>query len=214
MTIDNGYCTLEELHNHVMANGGGEFTNEDDSNMEIAIEAISRNIDGLPFLETNFYGAAETRYFTAAFSDTVYVDDLISITTLKTDGAGDYTYNETWAITDYFLLPRNARVKANAKDMKPYREITTNINGNYSFPTHDHAVEIVGTWGYTNAVPSVVKQACLLMAHRVWKRKDTIFGIAGTPQLGVQIIQAKIQIDSDIIQLLSSLDTRAGYYAS
>lgn len=209
MAINNGYCTRQELKNHMMSAGGGSFTVEDDPNIDIAIEAISRLVDYLH--QTTYYGATETRYFTAHWSDLLYVDDLISVTTLKTDDDYDGTYETTWATTDYWLEPRNARVKANAQDKRPYRQIRQNPNGDYAFPTNDYAIEIAGVWGYTTTVPTVIKQAVLLAGHRVFKRKDSIFGIAGTPALGVQVIQARIQQDSDIMQLLSGTDLR-GFY--
>lgn len=209
--INNGYCTQSELINHVMANGGGTFTDADKLNMDIAIEAISRLIDHLH--QTNYYGVTETRYFTAEWPDLIYIDDLISITTLKADDDYDQTFETTWATTDYWLEPRNARAKANPQDRKPYRQIRTNINGDYFFPAGlGHAIEITGVWGYTTVALAVIKQATLLAAHRLWKRKDSIFGVAGTPQLGVQIIQARIQQDSDIVQLLQGTDLR-GFYA-
>lgn len=198
-----------------MANGGGDFTLEDDINLEIAIEAVSRWLDTT--LDTNFYGATETRYFTPQFNDLLYIDDLISITTLKTDTVNDGTYDATWATTDYWLEPRNARTPTNARDKRPYRQIRINANGDYSFPIYDYSVEIAGVWGYTTGisgglpgeVPPAVKQATLLMAHRLWKRKDAIFGVSGTPALGVQVIQARIQADSDIAMMLNGLDRKA-----
>lgn len=209
MTINNGYCTLQELKDHLASSGDATFTTNDDANMEIAIEAVSRVIDSIT--GTNYYGVAETRYFTARFGDLLYVDDLISITTLKADEDYDGVYETTWTTTDYILEPRNARVKANASDREPYRQIRTNWNGDYVFPGYDHAIEIVGTWGYTTVAPAPIKQATLLAAHRMYKRKDSIFGVAGTPQLGVTIVQAKVQQDSDIMLLLNSINQRVFY---
>lgn len=218
MSIKNGYILVAELKEHVMANTGGTFTPEDTVNMETAIEAASRFIDD--HMDTNFYGATETRYFTAVWNDLLYIDDLISITTLKTDENDDGTYEVTWTSSDYYLEPRNARVKTNTRDMKPYRQIRINQNGDYYFPTNTYGVEIAGVWGYTTGissgdpaeVPPPIRQATLLLAHRLWKRKDAIFGIAGAPALGVQVVQAKIQMDSDIQQMLSAMDMR-GFYA-
>lgn len=210
--MNNAYCSVQEFKNHVMANGGGSFTTADESNIEIAIEAVSRVIDRLH--DTHYYGVSETRYFTARFPDVIYIPDLISITTLKTDDAYDGTYGTTWATTDYWLEPRNARVKDNASDREPYRQIRVHQNGDYTFPTNwDYAIEVVGTWGYTTDTPLHIKQATLLAAHRVWKRKDSIFGVAGTPALGVTVIQARIQQDSDLMLLLQGSNMRAGYYA-
>lgn len=216
MAIENGYVTLKQLQAHVQANGGGSFSVEDNFNMEVAIEAVSRWIDN-QFDNTNFYGVNEIRYYTATYRDLLYIDDLISVTTLKTDEDNDQIYEVTWATTDYFLEPRNARVKANDRDKQPYRQIRVNTNGDNSFTVGwDYTVEIDGVWGYTNGiqsgepteVPPFVKNATLLMAHRIWKRKDSIFGIAGTPALGVQIIQAEIEQDSDINMLLAGINNR------
>ena len=79
MAITNGYCTLQELKDHMQTSGlPTEFASQTDTNMEIAIEAVSRLWDDE--FDTNFYGASETKYFTPEFNDLLYVDDLISIT--------------------------------------------------------------------------------------------------------------------------------------
>lgn len=219
MSIDNGYLTLKELKEHLDSTGTTtELRAQDKRNMEIAIEAISRLWDDE--FDTNFYGSTETRYFTPGFNDLLYIDDLISVTTLKTDDDGDGTYENTWATTDYILEPRNVRQKTNDKDKRPYRQIRRNINGDFSFPTVQYGVEIAGVWGYTTGivageptqVPSVVKQGVLLMSHRIFKRKDAIFGIAGTPALGVMVVKARITEDTDIMQMMSGVDRR-GFYS-
>ena len=216
----NGYITLQELQGHLHSSGmPTTFTDDDKVNMNLAIDAISRLVD--EHYNTTFYSRTETRYFTAQFDDLLYVDDLISVATLKTDDDYDGTYEVTWSSSDYWLEPRNARAKVNEADKKPYRQIRINSNGDYAFPTTEYAVEIVGEWGYTDGidgsdeptqVPPFVKNAVLLMANRVYSRKDAIFGVAGTPQLGVMTVRAKIQEDTDIQKLLSGIDTR-GFYA-
>lgn len=206
MPITNGYCTLEELKGHIMANGGGSFTQEDDTNMEIAINAMSRWLD--EHFSTSFNARTETRYFTADFHDLVWIDDLLSVTTLKTDDNDDGTYETTWASTDYWLEPKNAQL---GNQPKPYRQVRIRSNGNYSFPTGvEYGIEIAGNWGYCTAAnrPATITNFLLLGGHRIWKRKDAIFGIAGTPALGTQIIQARIQQDSDLVMLLQGIDRR------
>ena len=208
MAITNGYITLKELKGHLQSYGlPTEYTAEDEANMETAIEAMSRMVDS--HAQTTFYARTETRYYCPDFRDLVYIDDLISVTTLKTDDDGDGVYENTWATTDYWLEPRNARLNADAAQNTPYRQIRVNPEGDYTFPTsQQYGVEIVGSWGYTTEVPPVVKQAMLLMANRVYRRKDAIFGIAGTPQLGVTVVRAKIEEDTDIAQLLTGIDIR------
>ncbi len=171
--------------------------------MEIAIEAISRWLDD--HFNTTFYARTETRYYTAEFSDLIWVDDLISITSIKTDSGGDGTYEITFTTADYWLEPRNAQLQT---EKRPYRQIRINPNGTNNFPTNRYGVEIVGSWGYSAVAPKTIKQAALLMAHRIYKRKDAIFGIAGTSALGTMIVQAKIQQDSDLVLLLDGIDIR------
>lgn len=208
MSINNGYCTLEELQDHINSDGTAAFTGQDITNLETAIEAISRVIDLLH--QTHYYGATETRLFTAWWGDSLGVDDLISVTTLKTDADADGTYEDTWTTSDYVLEPVNARLKANDTDKRPYREIRTKPGGDYTFPRGvRNGVQVAGVWGYTTEAPLPIKQAVLLAAHRIWKRKDSIFGIEGTPELGVHVMQARIMQDSDIMLLLEGVETRS-----
>jgi hypothetical protein len=116
------------------------------------------------------------------------------------------TATTTWTTSDYWLEPKNAQTGANKT---PYRQIRTKANGSYSFPTgFPYGVELTSGWGYSTAPPVAVKQAVALMAHRLWKRSDAIFGIAGTPALGVTTVVASVRTDSDIQQLLASIDRR------
>lgn len=211
MALTNAYCTLVEFQNHVMANGGPDFTPADDGNMEIAIQAATNWLDDE--FGTTFYAVTETRYFTAQFADLLYVSDLLTVTTLKVDEDEDGVYETTWATTDYRLEPVNA---PGGRLPRPYRQIRTKqTTGNYSFPTGvEYGIEIAGTWGYCTAAnrPAEIKQWTLLMAHRLWRRKDAIFGIAGTPALGVQVVQAKITADEDLMLLLKNISRRAAFY--
>lgn len=209
MALTNAYCTLAELKANIVSGSPVTFTAADDDNLELAIQAASQWIDSY-FDGTTFYARTETRYYTARWSDYLDVDDLLTVTTLKTDEDDDGTYEVTWTTDDYWLEPKNAQL---GRQPTPYRHIRVNQNGDYSFPTGvEYGIEIAGTWGYCTAAkqPPEIKLATILMAHRLWKRKDAIFGVAGTPALGVTIIQSKIQQDSDIVMLLSKID-RPGY---
>lgn len=211
MALTNAYCTLVEFQDHVMANGGPDFTSVDHGNMEIAIQAASSWLDD--YFDTTFYAVTATQYFTARWYDLLHVPDLLTVTTLKTDEDGDGTYETTWTTSDYRLEPVNAAARRNPI---PYRQIRIKeVSGSYNFPTGvEYGVEIAGTWGYCTAAnrPAEIKQWTLLMAHRLWRRKDAIFGIAGTPALGVQVVQAKITADEDLMLLLKNISRRAAFY--
>lgn len=191
MAITNGYAELSDLKGRL-----GITDTTDDSIIENVIEAASRAIDR--HCHRRFYGVSETRYYTAEHGDALYLpDDLISVTTLKTDEDGDRTYEVTWATTDYDLLPYNA-----ATDGIPYGWLETTPDGSYSFPANiKRGVEIAGVFGYvaaSTAAPDDVREACLLQATRLFKRKDTPFGLAGSPELGQGRMTTIPKLDPDV----------------
>ena len=164
----------------------------DDDTLEQVIEAASRWIDA--HTGRRFYAATETRYYTAGVSDWLAVDDLLSVDSLKTDSGGGRTYSTTWATTDYDLFPLNAT---------PSTMIATAPAGTQSFPMLARSVQITGSFGYSSTAPAQVREACLLMSARLFKRKDAPFGIAGFPALGeVRNIRPE---DGDVLALLRGL---------
>lgn len=169
----------------------------DDGALESVIEAASRHIDALTGRQ--FYtSTSEARVFTADDNYVVFVDDLLSVDSLKTDDDGDRAYSTTWGMDDYDLCPANAAAKG-----LPYRWIETTPNSDYYFPMARRAVQVTGTWGYSSSVDHRVKEACLLLAARVFKRKDAPFGSAGTPNLGdMRVLFAD---DTEVKGLLSGL---------
>jgi hypothetical protein len=208
VTLTNGYCTTDELKARI-----GISNADDDTILENVITAVSRWID--THTGRRFYAASETRYFTAdEYAESaplptyaqslrvtgrggqiVYVNDLLTVTTLKTDDDGDRTYETTWAATDYDLLPDNALLNG-----EPYTQVRLAPNGRYTFPLHRRGVQIVGSFGYAATTPAMVKEACLLQSHRLWKRKDAVFGVAGASEMGQILVQ--IKADPDVQELL------------
>jgi hypothetical protein len=183
MAITNGYTTLADAKARL---GIGDTT--DDTILERVIEAVSRAIDA--FTGTRFYvTAGEVRVFTATSSGLVLTDDLVAVTSLKTDDDGDRTYERTWASTDYDLGPDNAAAKA-----EPWWKVEVAPLGRYSFPTHRRGVQITGSWGYASSTPSVVSEACLIQTGRIFKRKDSPFGVIGSPDVGA-IRMPRIDVD-------------------
>lgn len=187
--ITNGYATLDQLKGHLSIQLGDET---DDALLERAVEAASRSIDDL--CGRRFYEVTETRVYTADDLLCLSVDDLVSVATLAVDEDGDRVYETVWQATDYDLGPVNA-----ALDGYPYSRVEPAPNGRYLFPTHQRAVQIAGSFGWATP-PMPVVQACLLMAARVWKRKDTPLGIqVGKPEFGNLSIPGK---DPDVEKLL------------
>lgn len=195
------YATLDELKAQIDPEGAITWSSNDDDNLTLALEAATEWIDdrtGLTFEETT-----ATKYYTADDHSELIIDDLLSLDTLKTDDNADGTYETTWTTDDYALEPN---------DGTPKRIVRAHPNtGDYNFPKGVYdGVEITGDWGTTTLanVPNQVKVACLLIAHRLWKRHETLFGIAGQGNLGVMVIKAKITEDSDVTALLELPDLR------
>lgn len=195
MTITHGYCTLDEFKLRFYA---GSSSTTDDEVAETAIETASRFIDddtGRHFWKS---ASAEARYFTSEYPDLfVCADDIVSITSLLTDSDGDRTYETTWQTTDYDLEPYNAAVVE-----KPYTQLRITPNGTYSFPTLRRGVKLTAVFGWP-AVPKLAKSACIMQAGRWFKRKDAIFGVLGSADMGQIMLPAKL--DPDVSLMLNPL---------
>jgi len=151
----NAYATLTELKAIL-----GITSTTDDIPMRKILEAASRAIESN--INRRFYCTTETKYFDGA--KTLWIPDLLSVTTLKTDEDGDGTFENTFNATltstnpvDYILYGGGLEDSLN---LYPKVRIEISPNGDYgSFANGvKKGVEIVGTWGYgdgTSATPYV-----------------------------------------------------------
>lgn len=160
-----GYTTLAAIKN-VKRITSTDAT--DDGVIENMIEAASRYIDHETQRRFHNGAADETRTYTAPNGERLYVDDLLTVTTLKTDDDGDRTYESTWAATDYDLLPENA-----STDGQPYTYIQITPDGDYTFPSQRKGVQIVGRFGYcaTGSHPVDIEQACIDIVVNLYNRR-------------------------------------------
>jgi len=127
----NCYEDLATIKDDLSISGTG-----DDTRLLALLEAASRAIDN--FCDRHFYVKSETRYFDG--QTPLFVDDLLSVTTLKTDEDGDATFENTFASTDYILYPLNTY---------PKTKIELSADSDYgSFGYTKKGCEIDGVWGY------------------------------------------------------------------
>ena len=103
MAISNGYATLADVKAALRIPNGDT---QDDFLLELSIEAASRQIDG--FCERVFTQSTATRIYRPTDVFTVDIDDLQSLTFLKTDSDGSGVFSTTWSATDYQLNPLNS----------------------------------------------------------------------------------------------------------
>src|SRR5690606_24841324 len=61
-------------------------------------------------------------------------------------------------------------------------------------------VTITATWGWTT-IPAAVKQATLLQANRLFARRESPFGVAGSPEVGSEL-RLLARVDPDVAVVL------------
>ena len=135
----NLYASLDDLKGLLKV-----VTAEDDSQLLRLLTAASRQIEKPKLTGRYFYCYEGTKYFDGGGSGMWLPEDILSITTLKTDEDGDGTYEVTMAVTDYILYPlRNY----------PKTQLKINSNGSYSsFASGvDKGIEIAGVFGYADS---------------------------------------------------------------
>ena len=194
MAITDGYATLSDVKAALRITD-----NVDDSLLEISIEAASREIDG--WCERVFTSSTATRIYRPTDVFSVDVDDLQSITTLKTDSDGDGVFDVTWETTDYQLNPLNGIAGGITTPYTQVRAI-----GEYLFPIYEPrnvnaneaSIQITGVWGWAS-IPTAVKQACIILSMRQFKRYDSPTGVMGFGDLGVMRVG---RVDPDVEKLL------------
>lgn len=187
------YLTASEFKSTITVEVGDQ-----DAEIELAIDASEAAIDEHTQRRFGFGTSAEKSLeFTATSPTMVYIDDLVTISSLKTDTNDDGTFDTTWDASDYRLEPVNA---PSLKDARPYTRIAA-INGK-EFPHEDFTTEVTGTWGWP-AVPKPVKQATMIQASRLLKRaREAPFGVAGITFEGAGVrLQSKL--DPDVEQLVA-----------
>lgn len=160
----------------------------DDAFIALWITTVSRNVDdfthrqfGKATLEARTYSSVWDRRAGVYVAE---IDDLQDLTGLSITAGGNLL-----TASDYTLHPRN-----NAVLGKPYLRIHTSAGGDL-VPT--------AAWGW-NAVPAAVSTGLLLQAARLAARRDSPFGVAGSPSEGSEI-RLLAQLDPDFRTSLKPL---------
>lgn len=199
MAITNGYCTLAELKASLNISDS-----VDDTALEAAITSASRMIDD--YTERFFYvngsvGSPVTRYYTAVDPYTINIDDITTVSEVASDDNFDRTFGTVWSTTDYMVEPINNPIKS-----WPYNRVLA--IGSYIFPYQlPQSVRIKGVWGFS-AVPAEVNMAALIQSSRLFGRRQSPFGIAGSPDLGT--IRLFSRLDADVEVLLRPFRKNGG----
>lgn len=145
-----------------------------DADIALALTAASRGIDNLcgrRFYDDN--DATSIRYYDPDDPCAVRIDDLVTLTSLETDPAGDGTFPDTWTLNSDFLLgPLNA-----VADGRPWTEIRVHPRSSFRLPCWPRAVRVTGQFGWA-AVPDEIKEATMVLASKLMRRaREAPFGV-------------------------------------
>lgn len=153
----------------------------DDSALQLALDAATRFID--QYTGRSFVAEpGATRTFIAANPDElILAPDATAITEVAVDTRGDLSYATTLvADTDYYAWP--FRSVPDAGIISSLRILPTSSRGFVP----GYRVRVVGDWGYTvgGEPPPSIELACLRQAARWFKRREAVFGVLQTVDLG------------------------------
>jgi hypothetical protein len=197
MAITNGYATLADVKL------AARITDTiDDALLELSIESSSRDIDA--YTERVFYSTGATAVSRVYIPQDIYLvetDDIISVTTIKSDTSGDGVFDQLWASTDFQLEPLNGRaggidtpftrIRAVGEYLWPVYE-PRNVNANQA------GVEVTGVFGFAT-IPTAIRQATILASLRAYKRYESPTGVLGFSDMGVVRVG---RLDPDVQRLI------------
>jgi hypothetical protein len=157
--------------------------NSADAFIDAWITTVSRNVDDFCGRQFGKVATAVERFYTPEYDRhecewLVDIDDLQDTTGLVvTDEDG-----EAVAAADYVLLPRNAPA-----DGVPYEQLR--------LASKTGELTIEGLWGW-NDQPAAVSTGMYLQGARLAVRRDSPFGVAGSPSEGSEL-RLLAQLDPD-----------------
>jgi len=167
---------------------------DDDAQIGLAIAAASRAVDTHCGRQFGSVTPIEERFYTARWDRRrrrwlAEIDDIMTTVSLTVEAGG-------WAITEYQLEPSNAEFKG-----RPWTHLVVDPSSAV-FPTGEtDALAVTGTWGWA-AVPSTIKQATLMQGSRFFARRNSPYGVAGSPDDGSEM-RLLSRVDPDVGVALS-----------
>lgn len=182
------YITTEELAAYVRI--GDDV---DDVQVAAAATSASRAVDDHCYRQFGKVDAPESRRYSARWSRRlsrwmIDIDDLQTAVGLVVQIGGA-------AVTLYDLEPVNAVVKGRAWTRLAVRPDSA------VQPTGDpFEADLTAPWGWT-VTPPAVKEASLLQGSRFLSRRDSPYGIAGSPEQGSEL-RLLSRVDADVAVIL------------
>lgn len=169
---------------------------DDDVQIALAITAASRSIDLAANRQFGLLAAVEARFYTAEWDKIsrrwiIDIDDLMTQVGLLIafDSNDDQTYSGV--VDNFALLLGNA-----AANSRPWTRVVVRPNSTTIPTALENGVRVTAKFGWTT-IPTPIKQATLLQASRLLSRRDSPFGIAGSPEMGSELRLLE-KVDPDV----------------
>jgi hypothetical protein len=189
MAIGDPYVTSAELEAHI---SGGTST-ESAAGLLLAVQAASRWVEGWCRRQFNKASTSSARLYRVTNPGRIWVDDIATSTVTVGDGTG---YTNTWDAADFLLEPIGALNYGATGE--PYTSLSV-IGARRFLLDYPGLVQVTATWGWP-AVPEDVKQATLIQAARLFKRRESTSGVLGGNDFG--IVRVGTRVDPDVSDLL------------
>lgn len=175
MTWEPDYISSAELKSELRITDS-----DDDAQVARWATSASRAVDNYCHRQFGRVATTEVRTYESTYDRHVgcwvaAIDDLCDVAALEVLAG-------TTEVTDYTLYPLNAIAKG-----KVYEQIRLSVCGELT---------IDGAWGWL-AVPTSVKEATMLQGTRLAARRDSPFGVAGSPTDGSEI-RLLARVDPDV----------------
>jgi len=196
------YVDKADLKTYIGISGSGQ-----DTNIDNAIDGASRQIDRI--CGRNFWqdDSVTDKHYTPIsnlFLDTADISTATGLV-VKLDTTDDGTHDTTLTINTDFILtpvnPRETKITGGTTYYEPYTQIKildTRSSERFD-PDIINNVKVTAKFGFS-IVPEDIKQATLIQALRLFKRKDTPFNVFGNEQTGT--IELFNRFDPDAMALL------------
>ena len=148
--MTNAYSHLSTLKSSGVLNISGPGY---DDRLRELLEVVSRMVDR--YCNRHFYVLTTTHVYDSDGGSELHIQDLLSITSLKTDDNKDRTFETTWAATDYLLYPTNA--EPTQLWGRPYTRVVVDVEaGSKSvFPAGRQTIQMIGKWGFRDVTDDV-----------------------------------------------------------
>lgn len=185
------YITPEDLANYVRTD-----VESDRLELQSACTSASRAIDIATYRQFGSV-SSQVRYYTPKWSTkrgqwVIECDDVFSVPTLiEFDTAGDGTYSTTIDTATAVMLPAN-----NVAEGLPYERVALRNATSLLSTLGPDSARLTAPWGWTDGFPETIVLAAKLQASRFFARRDSPFGIAGSPDQGNEVrLQARADPD-------------------